>query len=491
MIFSRFQRAAAALLLAPAVSATQFSHAAEEVAPVPVLRSPSTTQAVAYQFTADESALLEAVQRGCFNYLWNEVGQPALLARDRRGGEVASVAGVGFQLSALPIGVERGWITRDEGEARARHVLRTLRARTDIRRDGVYLHFVDADDAAVYPPFNNEASTVDHALLLAGAMPAATYFGGETAELVRQIAADTNWRPFAREPDGFLSMGWRPADNVTVSGPGELLEHGWHLATDEERLIYFLAVGAPTSGFALDPAVYYRLARHMKRHADMPPFVVSWNGSLFTYFFSHSWIDYRSLGADDPSRFGVDAPRVDWFENSRRAVLTHRRRCLEAAAEFPTFAEDRWGVSPCMGYDAQDQHNYLVQDVEPNLTNHDEWHQGTIAPYAAGSAIVFTPQESAAALRAYRELKDDKGEPLVWRDPAAGGYALADSFRLPQKAGDGAAGPRVSDDNLAIDVGPMLLAIENARTGLIWRLFMQHPDAQRAAQRLRLTPLEE
>ena len=113
-----------------------------------------------------------------------------------------------------------------------------------------------------------------------------------------------------------------------------------------------------------------------------------------------------------PAQFGVDAPRVDWFENSRRATLTHRQRCLEVADEFPSFAEDRWGVSPCMGFDAQGEHDYLVQDVQPNLSDRDEWQLGTIAPYAAGSAIMFTPKESVAALRAYRDLKDESGQPL-------------------------------------------------------------------------------
>jgi hypothetical protein len=268
-----------------------------------------------------------------------------------------------------------------------------------------------------------------------------------------------------------------------MDGPGELIDAEWHLSTDEEHLIYFLAAGAPRAEFAVEPAVYYRLERRLERHGDMPPFVVGWNGCLFQYFFAHCYIDYRGFGADDPSKFGVEAPGVDWFENSRRATLTHRRRCIEAAAEFSSFAEDRWGVSPCMGYDARGEHNYIVQDVQPNLSNRDEWQLGTVAPYAAGSAIMFTPQESVAALRAYRELKDESGQPLVWRNPSAGGYALADSFNLDQG--------RVSDANLAIDVGPMLLAIENARTALVWRLFMQHPVAQRAVKRLGFAPLAE
>ena len=106
-----------------------------------------------------------------------------------------------------------------------------------------------------------------------------------------------------------------------------------------------------------------------------------------------------------------------------------------------------------------------------------------MAPYAAGSAIMFTPRESLAALREFRSLKDRSGKLLAWRDPADGGYGLVDSFNLDQQ--------HASDDTIGIDVGPMLLAIENVRTGLVWDLFMQHDVARRAVQRLRFRPVDE
>ncbi|MCA9261286.1 MAG: hypothetical protein KDA61_18855, partial [Planctomycetales bacterium] len=105
------------------------------------------TDVVSYNFSSDDNELLDQVQRGCFNYLWNEVGDGGLLAKDRRTTEVASLAGVGFQLASLPIGVERGWITRDEGRRRAATILNTLVAASNNRRDGVFLHFVNAKDA--------------------------------------------------------------------------------------------------------------------------------------------------------------------------------------------------------------------------------------------------------------------------------------------------------------------------------------------------------
>jgi hypothetical protein len=439
-----------------------------------ILRSAETEAAIEYRFTAADEALLDEVQHACFLYFWKEVGTPAKLVRDRKKAPVSSIAAVGFQLSALPIGVERGWITRQQGLERVRIVLRTLIERDDNKKFGVYLHYPDLNSGGLSKEgFEILASTVDHALFLAGAITAAEYFGDGVRALVDRIIAETNWRAYAAGPGGFVSMGWQPDDPANIGGSGKFIAWHWHDASDEERLIYFLGAASPKPEHALDPALYYRLKRQVKRHKNMPPYVVSWPGALFTYFFSHCWIDYRSLGADDPSRLGIDAPRVDWFENSRRAVLTHRQRCIEQATRFKTLAPDRWGLSACSARDG-----YIVPEIRPNLRGKDTWFEGTVAPYAAVSAIMFAPTESLAAIRAFRSLKDATGRPLIWRDPASGGYGFVDSFNLDQDF--------VCDDYVGIDQGPMLLAIENARTGLIWKLFMKHELAQRAVKRLRL-----
>lgn len=439
-----------------------------------ILRSPETTAAIGYRLTKADTALLDEVEHACFLYFWKEVGSPAKLVKDRKKAPVSSIAAVGFQLSSLPIGVERGWITRQEGLERARTVLRALIERDDNKKFGVYLHYPDLNTGGLSTEgFEILASTIDHALFVAGAITAATYFGGEVDGLVDRLIAETNWKAYAVEPTGFLSMGWKPDDATSVAGPGKLLDWQWWNASDEERLICFLAVGSPKSDYAVEPQLYYRLQRPVKRHENMLPYVVSWPGALFTYFFSHCWIDYRLLRADDPSRFGVDGPRVDWFENSRRAVLTHRRRCVEQAKRFKTLAASRWGLSACSARDG-----YIVPEVRPNICDHDAWFEGTVAPYAAVSAIMFTPQESLAAIRAFRSLKAKDGKPLVWRDPEAAGYGFVDSFNLDQGF--------VCDDYVGIDQGSMLLAIENARTGLIWKLFMRHEAVRRSLERLGL-----
>jgi hypothetical protein len=464
------------------VVATVSDTSAQEVATEPaIIASAASESAWSYQLSADDDGLLDKIERGCFQYFWNVVGSPACLAKDKTSDTVCSIAAVGFQLSSLPIGVERGWITREEGRERAEVILRSLIERQDNKKFGIYLHFLD-ERTGGQPDFSRtryryelQASTVDHALFQSGAMTAATYFGGEVAKLVDQIVADADWQAMVDTQAGYLTMGWRATTDQGVNGPGEIRPYHWQWASDEERLIYFLAAGSPTAEHAVEPAAYYRLKRVAKHHGDLPHYVVSWNGSLFTYFFSHCWIDYRHLAADNPGAFGVKNIPVDWFENSRRAVLTHRARCIEAGREFPTLGENRWGLAPCAYRD-----KYLVHEVQPNMSDKDVWYDGVVPPYGAGSAIMFAPAESLAALREYMTLQNANGKPLTWRDPAKGGYGFVDSFSLDPPYGH--------DENLGIDQGPLLLAIENVRTGLIWRLFMAHPVARLAVERLQLKP---
>lgn len=447
------------------------------IASEPILLTAEVADGQAYAFTAEDEKFLDEVQQGCFNYLWHEVGSPAALVRDRLTVETSSAAAVGFQLSSLPIGVERGWVTRHAAEQRALTILRHLRTAEDNRKFGIYLHFLDRNTAGLDPQAPQvQASTVDHALLTSGAIPAAVYFGGEVRRLVDELIAESDWSKFSTGPNGLLSFGWRPDDRSSLDGSGHFRPWYWHAYGAEEALCYFQAAACPDAAKAIDPAIAYAVKRKVDRHGDMEPYVVSWNGSMFTYFFDHCWIDYRRYESDSPEEFGGSGPRVNWFENSRRAFVTHRRRCLEKSSEYKSLGENRWGLGPCMGIKEFRKPSYLVQDLLPNHSGLDLWREGTVAPYVAGAAMPFLPAESLAALREMQQLTDENGRPLVWRTPASGGYGFVDSFNLDQNY--------VAEEYIGIDVGPMLLLIENARTGLIWDLFHQHPQAERGAARL-------
>ena len=463
-----------------------------------ILRSEQTTSAGRHRFSEEDERLLEEIQRGCFEFLWKEVGDPVPLVKDRfTNDEVSSLAGVGFQLSALPIGVERGWITKQQGEERAKKILRAIVERDDNKKYGIYLHYVDLNTGGMHRSqgLQVQASTIDHALLQAGAMVAASYFGGEVDQLVDRLIAEANWKIYevafnddfysdtSGQTERFISFGWRPDNEVRdMTAPGEFRPWSWWKASAEEHIVTFLAVGSPVPRHAVEPDMYYRLHRVIKRHDELPPFAVSWGGQAFTYFFAHCWIDYGRFGADNPQLFGSNQPRVDWFENSRRAMLTHQQRCLESANEFKTFGPNRWGMSPAADVDAEGRVNYIVQSIRPSMEDNDNFCGGTVTPYAAGSAIMFLPELSVDALREFRNLKDVNGNRIVWRELDEGGYGFLDSFNLDRQEQQG------TPDYLSIDDGPMILAIENARTGLIWDLFMKHESAQLAVERLRLVP---
>ena len=166
-----------------------------------IRRSATSEAALEHRFTPEVDVLLDEGQRACFLYFWLETGPPAKLAKDRKKAPVSSIAAVGFQLSSLPIGVERGWITRAQGCERARTVLEALTGRQDNRKFGLYYHFLNYDTGGQsHSGYEVLVSTVDSALLIAGAITAGEYFRGEVKLLADQMVAEANWRAFATGP---------------------------------------------------------------------------------------------------------------------------------------------------------------------------------------------------------------------------------------------------------------------------------------------------
>lgn len=467
---------------------------ADRSADAVAVRGEASIQRPPYTWSGDDAQLLDQVQRGAFNFFWNNAHPATGLTPDRTGVSFASVAGVGFELAAFPIGIERGWISRAEGEHRTLQILRALSTASGNRHDGMFFHFLDSSSALPDPDgYEVTASTIDSALLFSGMIVASSYFGGEISQLADAMIEEADWASYAVHDQkeefycGFISLGWKAKDPQLPGGDGSLLPFYWADAGDEQRLVTFLAAGNQDRSRAVDPKVYYSLRRRVGEYGDGPMVWFPWSGALFTSFFAHCWIDYAHMTADDPSAHGVERrPPVDWWENSRRVVLMHRKKAIENPLKLAGFSENAWGLSACDG-----PTGYLVPGLFPRSVKvplarpdfdfaahdaKDDWADGTIAPYAAGCAIMFTPTQSIEALRHYRALKNAAGDPLVWRDPSAGGMGFLDSFN--PKSDWHAPGC------VAIDQGPLILAIENARTGLIWDLFQRHPFVRRASERL-------
>ena len=468
-----------------------------------MITSPPGVKRPPFAFSRADDAFLEDVQRASFWYLWCACDPVTGMVYDRSSVKFASVAGVGFQLAALPAAVERGWVTRPEAEARALSILRALEHEPTNRKAGLFYHFLDG--ATAKPIDNDVVSTVDSALLFSGMLAAGMYFDGEVRERGDRMVEAADWsffverspRPHEPHMKGYISLGWKAKDFKNPVGEGAILPYYWADSGDEHRLVTFLAAMSPRAAHRVDPALYYQLRRQLGEYKDTGAMVwFPWSGALFVNVFANLFIDYAGRGPDNPEALGVARrARVDWWENSRRAVRLHQLKAVENPLGRPTLGENAWGLTA-----SDDAKGYAVPGVFPNpievadavpevdyaqFTPKDDYGDGTIAPYGAGTAIMFDPARAIAALRYYRSITGKDGAPLVWREPsswacATANFGFQDSFNL----GTGWVAP----DCVAIDQGPLVLAIENARSGLIWKLFESHPWVKAGMERVKIGP---
>lgn len=465
-----------------------------------VIASPPNTKRPPFNFAKDDEALLDEVQKGAFSFLYNACDPATGMVVDRSSVTFASTAGVGFQLAALPAAVERGWITKDQGNDRALLILKSLAAGKDNRKAGFFYHFLDGKTAA--PIDNDVVSTVDSALLFCGVLTAGMYFNGEVRTIGDDLFRSADFSFFVEhtpKPDephmkGFISLGWKPINFKDPTGPGKIIPYYWADAGDEGKLVYLLGASAPDDNHRTDPALYFRMRRQLGDYPGVPPhFWFPWSGALFKDFFAHCFVNYAHRGPDNPAAADVERrPQIDWWENSRRAVALHRVKAKENPKHLPTFGENAWGLSAsdnAKGYAVPGLFPALIKTSDAQrdtdfsvFTPKDDYGDGTIAPYAAGSSIMFEPDAAIAALRYFRTLKAPDGSPLIWREPGKVAGANQHGFRDSFNLGTGWVAP----DHVAIDQGPLFLAIENARSGLIWTLFESHPWVKAGWERMKV-----
>jgi hypothetical protein len=420
---------------APALSAKPLAAAA-----IPESQSPKTQA-----FSKSDEEFLDEVQHKAFLYFWEQTDPGTGLTKDRAGNfgggdsGVASMAATGFGLTALTIGESRGWITREAAQARALTTLRQLRFH-QAHEHGWFHHFVDA--ASGEPRAYSEVSSIDTALLLAGALTAGNHFAGtEVERLAREIyeRVDFPWMMTdgGAKPESLtLSMGWT-SKGFIVARWNDYSEH---------HILYMLGLGSPTHPL---PAASWRA---WKRPEGGP--LTQASGPLFTHQYSQLWLDLR--GWKDEGQ--------DYFAKSVEATLAHRAAAIAAQKEYKTYGPNCWGWTACDG-----PQGYRPYGAYPNKAVHD----GTIAPSAAGGSMAHTPELSLAALRFMKEEYGDR----IW-----GRYGFSDAFNTDPRWRErfNAGGLWRSPDAVGIDQGALLLAVENARTGGVWKKFMDTDHARRA-----------
>ena len=478
-------RAVATLLLAALAAgcgSPSSARAGEEPAsPARVVPSPDTGEVPAPTRVLDP--LVEELQHRTFRWFWETANPRNGLVPDRwPAPSFSSVAAVGFGLSAYLVGVERGWVSREEARER---VLVTLRFLWDAPQGaaaegmtgykGFFYHFLDMETGKRWGK-DVELSSIDTTLCLAGALSAGPYFDrddpaeAEVRDLARRPYERGDWRWMQPRPPR-AAMAWLPE-----TGFGEADWHGY----DESMVLYLLALGSPThpatDGVWETFVSTYKWAEHEgQTYVNFAP--------LFGHQFSHVWIDFRGIRDAFLREKGID-----YFENSRRAVLAQRAYAIRNPEGFLGYGPDVWGLSACDGPadvtrtvdgKARSFVTYGARGVS-SFWSHDD---GTLTPMAAAASLPFAPE---VVLPAIREMKRLHGGHL-W-----GEYGFFDAFNPTFRFTDvptplGKVVPEAgwyATNYLGIDQGPIVVMMENHRSQLLWKLFMSCEEVQTGLRRL-------
>lgn len=419
---------------------------------------------------------LDTLQHRTFNYFWECVDPKTGLTPDRYPSlTFSSTAAIGFALTSYGIGAERKYITR---EAAADRVLTTIRYLYNLPQGdammgnagyrGFYYHFLDFKTGT---RFNKdiELSTIDTALLLAGILFCQSYFDdNKNTEQAIRMYADSMYRRidwqwlFARPP--LMSMGWYPDKGIHGSD--------WK-GYDESMILYLLALGSPTSAIPSESwKGFTRTSQWMTYYGQE---FISF-GPLFGHQYSHSWIDFRGIGDSYMREKGID-----YFENSRRATLTHQAYAKSNPKKLNGYSEFIWGFTACDGPADETRmingvnryfFSYGARGVSADWVSDD----GTIAPTAAGGSIAFTPEISIPALKAMRDHI-----PGLWTK-----YGYLDAFNQSYIT-DRTPNGWVDHDYLGIDQGPIIIMVENLRSELVWNVMKKNQYIVKGLQRAGFT----
>jgi hypothetical protein len=459
-------------------------------------RTPPVTAAAAARpgatLSASQTAFLDTLEQRTFAYFWETTNPRNGLVPDRwPTPSFSSVAAVGFALTAYPVGVEHGWITRAQAQERVLTTLRFFwgaREGTEHSRvtgyHGFFYHFLDMQRGERFE--HVEISTIDTGLLLAGALVCRQYFDGASAgdSTIRALAdslylrADWNW---ARDGETTLSMGWRPDSAPYQNERGFITTH-WK-GYDEGMILYVLALGSPTH--AIDPVAWQGwTSTYQWGDFEGQKFVQF--APMFGHQYSHVWIDFRGIADDYMRNRGID-----YFENSRRAVLSQQRYAIDNPDGWRGYGASTWGLSASDGpldstftLDGKQRtfHTYWARGASSYAVRDD----GTITPSAVGGSFAFAPELAISSLS---EMRQQYGDSLFSR------YGFVDAFNptlrepvTPLHHGYIVPGVGWFDrDYLGIDQGPIVAMIENERTGLVWRLMRENPYVVRGLCRAGFT----
>ena len=366
----------------------------------------------------------------------------------------------------------------DRAEAVAR-TLRTLRFFQNSRQSGApdatghrgfYYHFLDMapGDCFGQRTWHSELSTMDTALLMAGVLLAGRFYDADAADEAEiRETADALYRrvdwTWASGRPKTVCQGWKPDRGFLPWRYGRF---------DESLLLYAIGTGAPETpvppeGYAKVMATHELSEIYGVRHLHAGP--------LFIHQYPHCWVDFR--GIKDGFMRGVDID-LDYFRNGRRAVEVQRRFAAERSADFAGYGENGWGFTACDGPGGGTRaamgrqvrfYGYRARGVPygPN--------DGTLAPWAAAACHAFAPAQTAAAVRHFERSVPNVPDGIGWKPTVNPSW--------PTPAGQG----WVATDSSALNEGPIVLLVENARSGMIWELMRGCPYVRTGLEKMGFT----
>jgi hypothetical protein len=412
--------------------------------------------------------MLDSLQRDAFRYFLNETNPANGLVPDRTRADVpararnapASIAAVGFALAAYPLGVERGFLTRAEAVERTLATLRFFRtspqgAEPDATgHKGFYYHFLDMQCGR--RAGQCELSTIDTTFLLAGMLAAAAYFNQDSADereirtLADALYRRTDWQ-WARNGGATVTHGWKPE--------GGFLKYRWE-GYDEALLLYALGLGSPTYPL---PAESYAAWTCTHQWKEIYGHEFLYAGPFFIHQFSHLWIDFRGIQDEFMRGRGID-----YFENSRRATLVQQQYAVRNPLEFDGYGEHFWGLTAS---DGPSWTTRRIRGVERRFFDYlargapygpDD---GTVAPWGVLASLPFAPAVVLGTVRHFQEVYPE----------VMGKYCFKCSFNPTFTAETPGQPSWTSAYHYGINLGPIVLMIENHRSGLPWRLMRGCP----------------
>lgn len=423
------------------------------VAQVAVAPAETTPYTLKIDKNISDSALVELVQKQTFRYFWDFAHPVSGLARERSnetsayGNEVVTTGGSGFGIMAIIVASERGWITREQAAARMNKIVKFLWKADSYH--GMFPHWLNGETGKTirFSRKDDGADIVESSFLFQGLLTARQYFNKdnqtetEIRDRVNWMWNEAEWDFFTRDNQNVLYWHWSP-------------NNGWAMdfelrGYNEALITYVLA--ASSRRYAIEPSVYHKgwamrnFFKNGKQFYNVTlPLGFDYGGPLFFAHYSFMGLDPRGL-KDNYADY--------WQQNTAHAKI-HYNYCVDNPKAFKGYGKNSWGLSASDTYNGYNAHS-PTNDF------------GTITPTAALASFPYTPKESMAAMRYFYVNLGDR----LW-----GEYGFKDAFNETENW--------YADSYLAIDQGPIVVMIENYRTGLLWNLFMSAPEIQDGLKKL-------